>query len=78
MLVRQMESGLGDSMYKSTFLYIQSLEKGKSVPHRAGQNSAISSIFRPGYYPGKNGQKIGMMATLAMKVIMQSGTPTLT
>ena len=29
-------------------------------------------------YPGKKGQKIGMISTLAMNVIRQSGTPTFT
>ena len=68
-------------MYKSTFL-IYPAWAGVRIPHspiqRGGtwNNESVFPFHRN--YPGKNGQKIGMMITLAMNVITQSGTPTFT
>ena len=62
------------------FLY-SLVEKGDLCPVRKRDREASVShkakLFRIDY-PGKNGQKIGIMITLAMNVIMQSGTPTFT
>ena len=56
-------------------------EKGDPCPVRKrDREDSVSHKAKPFRinYPGKNGQKIGIMITLAMKVIMQSGTPTFT
>jgi hypothetical protein len=56
-------------------------EKGDPCPiRRRDREASVSHKAKPFRinYPGKNGQKIGIMITLAMKVIMQSGTPTFT
>ena len=62
------------------FLYILE-EKGDPCPiRRRDREASVSHKAKPFRidYPGKNGQKIGIMITLAMNVMMQSGTPTLT
>ena len=62
------------------FLY-SLVEKGDLGPVRKrDREDAVSHKAKPIRinYPGKNGQKIGIMITLAMKVMMQSGTPTFT
>ena len=77
-------------MYKSTFLFstlIDTCEDSASRSCYQEQGDAqrhlpflqkLNTMFQTGNQPGKNGQKIGIMITLVMKVIMQSGTPTLT
>ncbi len=56
-------------------------EKGDPCPiRRRDREASVSHKAKPFRinYPGKNGQKIGIMITLAMNVMMQSGTPTFT
>ncbi len=56
-------------------------EKGDPCPiRRRDREASVSHKAKPFRidYPGKNGQKIGIMITLAMNVMMQSDTPTFT
>ena len=62
------------------FLYSLEEKGDPCTIRRRDREASVSHKAKPFRidYPGKNGQKIGIMITLAMNVMMQSGTPTFT
>ena len=81
-LFRSFDKGTGED--SASYSWYQGMGNRTAVSHSLKVETIGFPITllklsrRNSYQPGKNGQKIGIRSTLTMKVMTQSGTPTLT